>query len=365
MSVRTTYRCLIRPVVYAAPLFTTNVPARPDRDGGAKTSSKSASRVVWILFDEWDAALTFDGPEMGPRFTAVAEFCSTALSASAAQAPELHTLISVPALLTGRLLAGARPTGANDLSLTPVGGSPDLRFQQIPNVIRSLSERSIAVGIAGWALPYCRLFDGDLAACFSVPSDLNLRRDLSLLDLTVDNLAMAVVPESSLRSSIGWMPDKESHRVVNDAITPVAEQYAADPSLDFVFLHLPIPHLPVIYNRATGEEHADPFHADYADNLALVDRTLQRLKAAMQASGVWDDTAILLSSDHWYRKASHAPGQLFNRVPFLLKLKGQHSAARYEPRFNTIVTGGLLTAIVDGAVRRPEDAIRWLDAHRR
>jgi len=364
-SLRTIYLCLARPVVYAAPPRSGDVAGSSERPNrGALAHTNTASRVVWVLFDEWDGALTFDGADVAHRLPALADFRATSLDATAAQAPATHTVISVPALLTGRLLADASPADANDLWLRPLDGSGQSRFQQAPNLIRTLSNHGLAAGIAGWSLPYCRLFPNDLAACFSIPSDLNLRQDLGLYDLTVSNLAMAILPENNLRTVIKWMPDTENHRIIYDALTPISERYAADPSLDFVFLHLPIPHLPVIYNRATGEERADLFHADYADNLALVDRTVQRLKAAMVAGGVWDDTTVLLSSDHWFRKARHSPGQLFNRVPFLLKLKGQHSPARYQPRFNTIVTAGLLTAIVDGGVKQPEEAIRWLTEHR-
>ena len=58
---------------------------------------------------------------------------------------------------------------------------------------------------------------------------------------------------------------------------PQAEALIRDQSISFVFIHLPVPHPPGIYDRSTGRERAG---GTYIDNLALADRSLGELMAA-------------------------------------------------------------------------------------
>jgi hypothetical protein len=328
-------------------------------DGGQKTGA----RIVWIIFDEWDAALTFERRDPGLRLPAIDAFRSVALDASAAQPPGKDTLPSVPGLLLGQPVEAVRAVDIGDLAIRLAGASHEIRFQQLPNVIQRLAQRSLSIGVAGWYIPYCRLFDGLLSACTWSPAKEYLDLDRSLPGLVARQLTLLFLP-GVVRAKIGFMTEEEPHRKIYSAIEPSAERYAGNPALDFVFLHLPIPHEPVIFNMATGQLGADRIHPVYADNLALADQTLGRIRAAMEATGTWDDTTVLLSSDHWFRYTAHPASDRFNRVPFLLKLKGQHLGVRYDLPFNTVVTGSLLLSIVDGKVQTPEDAVRWLNEHR-
>jgi hypothetical protein len=96
----------------------------------------------------------------------------------------------------------------------------------------------------------------------------------------------------------------------------------------------------------------------------LVDRTVRELRRALEGAGEWGTTTILLSSDHPYR---HRPAldahPVGTKVPFLLKLAGQTAGASYDSRFNTVVTGDLLMAILRGELSSPEDVKVWLDGN--
>ena len=55
---------------------------------------------------------------------------------------------------------------------------------------------------------------------------------------------------------------------------PQAEALIRDQSIGFVFIHLPVPHPPGIYDRRPGHQRVT---GTYIDNLALADRTLAEL----------------------------------------------------------------------------------------
>jgi hypothetical protein len=106
----------------------------------------------------------------------------------------------------------------------------------------------------------------------------------------------------------------------------------------------------------------------------LVDRTLGELRRAMESAGVWDQTTVLVSSDHWWRiniwatehplteeEATITGGKMDYRVPFILKLKDQNEPIIYNPEFNTIITHDLFIALLHGELSKANEVVTWLD----
>ena len=147
-------------------------------------------------------------------------------------------------------------------------------------------------------------------------------------------------------------------------ILAAATEFAHDPRLGVVFIHFPIPHPPYFYNSRTGRfDLANaPVHG-YVDALALADRTLGELRRSMEAAGLWDRTAVLISADHGYRgDRSVDGGPIADRwVPFLLKLPGQHQPFEYRHQLETIRSAGLLLDILEGRITMPAGVANALD----
>ena len=142
-----------------------------------------------------------------------------------------------------------------------------------------------------------------------------------------------------------------------------AEAMAGNPELDFVFIHLPIPHAPYIFDRSSGRVQpcraSKPEH--YLDNLALADLSLDRLTRAIE--GCNRNSTVLVTSDHWWRHAAGYDGTIDRRVPVAIHFRGQEEGLRYSERLNTISLHDLCLAITDGEVTNPNDAERWLRKH--
>jgi arylsulfatase A-like enzyme len=108
-----------------------------------------------------------------------------------------------------------------------------------------------------------------------------------------------------------------------------------------------------------------------------VDRTFGDLRRAVEQAGLWDDTVVLVSSDHWWRTDIWPKDQSWteeeqaivsnsadHRVPFILKLKRQKEKVIYNTSFNTVLSQDLLLAALRGELSAPEDVTAWLDQHR-
>jgi hypothetical protein len=97
----------------------------------------------------------------------------------------------------------------------------------------------------------------------------------------------------------------------------------------------------------------------------------------MERAGLWEDTVVLVSSDHWWRIDIWPKNQSWTeeersvmseatdyRVPFILKLKGRKGSVVYQPYFNTVLSQDLLLALLRGELAAPPDVTAWLDRHR-
>ena len=144
---------------------------------------------------------------------------------------------------------------------------------------------------------------------------------------------------------------------------------------DLLFVHMPVPHPPWIYNRSTREVTAAEA-SGYLGNLALADIALGRLRKRLEETGAWDRTSIVISSDHWWRsdywrdripQTADQPVQaekVDHRVPFIIRLAGQKKMLTYDSPFNTVLTRGLIREVLSGKISQPDDVAMWLEAHR-
>lgn len=147
----------------------------------------------------------------------------------------------------------------------------------------------------------------------------------------------------------------------------------ADPRLNFLLLHLPIPHPTGIWDRRT--QRFVPRRSSYVDNLALADAWLGKLRAQMEARGEWDSATILLMGDHAWRTkllwdngpawsaddqaASHG-GAFDDRPAYIVKLPGQHAGAEIDTRFASGNTRALLDALLSGRIRDAAQLAAWV-----
>jgi arylsulfatase A-like enzyme len=263
-----------------------------------------------------------------------------ALTATNAFSPAQDTSVSVPSLLTGTQF---------HTSLYGV----DARS----TIFSDVRGRGGNAAVAGWYLPYCRVFAQDLSACSWYDNGNILNITGEGLGENVGNQLRSLF-ETSLFSPFGQsLTLKHAVRMVTD-IRRDAVKIAADPSFDLVFLHFPVPHAPHPYDRGKGTfTRANSGFEGYADSLALADVLLGEVRSAMGEG--WDSATVLVTSDHPYRQSRLFDGKDDPRVPFLLKLPGQNNSLVYEHPLHTLVTRTLLNAILRGEVATAGEAAGW------
>jgi hypothetical protein len=87
------------------------------------------------------------------------------------------------------------------------------------------------------------------------------------------------------------------------------------------------------------------------------------MRQAMESSGKWNKTWVIISADHSWQQSSLFDHQVDYRVPFVVKSPGANQAVSYSNKINTVLTRALIDAILRGNVTNQENLVSWLDAN--
>jgi len=285
----------------------------------------------------------------------------------------------------GRPVKAARPLDSDHLQLTFTDDDKSLWGEE-PSLFSRTAEAGWRVGIAGWYHPYCRIFGASLTECsweqgfaedsFNNPSPIEgsvkvLKRLSNLLSL---NGYFGIAPTLPFLST-DVTSIRQEQLTSYKSILRTALRMVTSADLDLVFVHWPIPHPFGIYD---GKTHAlgGVAESNYMDNLELVDETLVQLRQALETSGLWDSTSILVTSDHSFRRelwkefSSHENiARMLEtvnnfQVPFILKLAGKRLPTVYGNAFNLVLVHDLSLALLQGEVSTAAEFVRWMDHNR-
>lgn len=343
---------------------------------------RPSPRIIWMIFDELDYKVGFEQRPAGLELCEMDRFKCDSIFAANAYPPADYTLMSMPALISGRFVSATKPKDPSTLMVTYSDSAEPVSWGSQPSVFSKARELGVNSAIVGWYHPYCRIIGDQVVSCKSC----NTAR--SSLPVTSAGQFFTALRENALVPRVGlldtsaadqrrWREElTESYREILQA----SLEAVSNPEIGLLLLHFPVPHPPGIFNRASNEFDASG-NTSYLDDLKLVDNTLGELRRTMENAGLWEDAVVVLSSDHWWRgdlwrhlRDSRAKSwtaedeSVFSgvdeRVPFIVKVAGQHSSLNYTPEFNTVLTHDLFLALLNGNLSDAASVVDWLDTHR-
>jgi len=286
-------------------------------------------------------------------------------------------------------------TAPNELVLTFGDNGESMPWSSQSNVFSRAREMGFNTGLACWYHPYCRIIGSSLTQCSLETAGILFVVNNEIADLVSYSEEVSVA-RGMLRVARSVLLPKMIRVLIPQSEAKVWRNYsvqefsnihqrglemASDPELHLIMVHYPIPHPPGIYDR-----YNDGFSfnstSGYLDNLALADRVVKQLRQRMVDAGTWEDTTLLITSDHrmrvdrvwkdhpiWKPSFTKEDPLVSNlrsdkRVPFILKLAGESEGVVYEPAFNAVLSHDLILAILSGDVSEGADGVEWLDRHR-
>ncbi|GAC1415928.1 MAG: hypothetical protein NVSMB62_04690 [Acidobacteriaceae bacterium] len=343
----------------------------------AQAGTPSGPRVIWILLDELSYEQVY-----GHRFTGLALPEFDRLSAQSTLFTNVipaanFTDLAVPSMMTGVGAQEVRSSAdGNRIELETGHGTGWVRVRAEDTVFEDALRAGYRTAVAGWYNPYCRLLGPVLDRCvWEYRGDL-----ISGMNPHGGLLANMAGPIHALTDRLrspggqhgrhGALPrDLMPTRIADYRMLQAdSDQMLADPSLTFLYLHLPVPHPPAFYERRTGQFTGHT--GSYIDNLDLADKTLAHIRHKLEADGEWDSAAVLVMGDHSWRtsllwrddpswtdedEAASRGGQFDPRPAYILKLPHQHTPTHIDAPFSAVNTRALLDRILEGKLTSPDD----------
>jgi Sulfatase len=339
-------------------------------------------RVIWLILDELSYEQVYERRFPGLDLPAFDQLAAQSTVFTHAIPTGEHTSYIVPTLFTG--------TPANAVSISASGFLLGLKdpasgrwtsFDQHQTVFQDALNAGYSTGITGWYNPYCRILPAVLDHCFwtyseATPANLSPNRSIA---------AGLVRPFRSLRRGVqrlfGYgvaaptaeVRDLRQHSADYNALLAAGDDYLHDPSIDFLFLHMPMPHPYGFYDRKTRS--IATHHTSYIDNLALADAYLAHLRQILEQQHQWDGTTLVVMGDHSWRtsllwassegwtaedNAASRGGRFDDRPAVIVKLPNQQTPARIDQPWNAVETRAMMDVLLERRVRSPEDLQAWV-----
>ncbi len=315
-------------------------------------------RVIWIIYDELDQRLAFSSRPADCPLPELDRIRNENFQATNALSAGNATLISMPALISGRYVVTAKPASGRELNVTYAHASEPMGWSTQPSVFSDARELGYNTAVVGWYHPYTRLFASNLnfSAWYPYPPYQPARDETVLHSMTSQIWSLASAVQQRRMQIALYQESLDNARAL-----------VKDGRYGMVLLHLPGPHYPGIYDPAKGTFTLTSFShvGAYFQNLQLTDKTMGILRRDMEQSGQWDRSWVIISADHWWRESREYDGVLDRRVPFILKAPGNNNQPMvYGEPMNTVVTRDLIHAILRKEISTIPEVAAWLDAHK-
>jgi hypothetical protein len=341
--------------------------------------------VLWIVFDEMSYDQAFDSRAPGLALPNIDRFAAQATVFAHTKPAGLYTDIVLPSLMTGLSVDSVRSSADGHtlyLHLPPGPGVPASwrPFDARQAIFGDADTLGYHSAVVGWYNPYCRVLGSLLSDCFwTGQTDFTGMYPARNIHDNLFHLPMRLLREvpgflfSHHARAMNQANDAQLHINDYNQIYQRADAVLEQPSLDFVLLHLPIPHPNGIYDRAHGVLTTGK--STYLDNLALADRYLGHVREVLEQQHQWDSATVIIMGDHSWRTkllwtsdprwsaeeqaASHG-GKFDDRPFYALKLPKQTTPQRLDQPFSAVHTEALLDQLLRRKLATPEQLARWV-----
>ena len=333
----------------------------------------SHPRIIWILFDELSYDQTFDHPAPGINLANFDRLQSESVSFSNLEPAGIYTELIIPSLFLGRRVVHVRATVGGDLSYQDENRDGWISYDPDDTLFGVAQGYGLSTAVDGWYNPYCHLLAPVLNDCFWEPSatansqlaPFFASRNKSMVS-EAEVLPKLVFAKVTSRKPPNAGAHVQEYRDLMARTTALIE----DDKLDFIFLHLPVPHPPGIYDRS---RHMLRAGGTYLDNLVLADDTMGVLLREIEANDAAARTTIIVSSDHswriplwrpsaeWTREEESASRGRFDERPVLLiHFPAQHSANEVNESLPEMVEHDIIADMLRGRMNNVKELQAFL-----
>lgn len=302
----------------------------------------SEDRVVWVIFDELDRRFLFGERRSDFSYPAFDELREHSVHLSRAVPIGVNTITALPGYWIGERVERTIRRDDRQIELQIEGTEVSRSLDEFDHVFKAAWRQGARIGSTGFYHPYCRLFSQYMSACTEFFYHTVLHRQTNSVG---DSVRLSIAALTPLWRRLSVL------RIVEDSRLSMLEQ-VGDPELDFVAIHLMMPHMPAVYDPMADRLRMLPFGLDYPDNIAKADRLLAELVQQLRDSGTWDRTHLIVTSDHGasgMNIGKMEPGA----VPLLIRMAGQDAPISIDDEVDMVVIREIILGLLSGEIGTP------------
>ena len=363
-----------------------NLNPAPTLHQAQHASARHHPRIIWLVFDELSHQQLYERRFTGLELPAFDRLAAQSTVFTHAVPTGEYTRTILPSLFTGIPADGIDVSARGMLlGLRNSSAGKWTAFQQHQTVFQDAIDAGYTTGVAGWYNPYCRIMPEVLDHCFwtyreSTPANLSPNRSLAVN--LIRPFRYVWLDIKHLFGHGRGAPSDESrdirqHTTDYQRLYAAGDAYLADPTVDFLFLHMPIPHPFGFYDRAKKTFASK--HTSYIDSLALTDLYLAHVRQVLEERNEWDPATVVVMGDHSWRtsliwvdsmtwtdedQAASNGGEFDDRPAYIVKLPNQQIPARIDQTFSAIRTRAMLDALLKGQLLTPDDLQSWASSNK-
>jgi predicted secreted protein len=354
-------------------------PNTPNFDHTDTRPPRTEKRIVWILFDELSYRLAIEHTPEGTKFPNFQSFHSESISFGNLAPAGMYTDRVIPSILSGNRFDQIKSSLDGRLFYLDQRTGHWAAYDPEQSLFGLADRSGWNPAVAGWYNPYCRIFIHVLSRCSWKPLDGDVHLHESSEHPSVLSNALAV-PQHYLdralsHSGPGALPEDKLRRFLSyQAIMEDSAALIGDGQVRFIFIHIPVPHPPGIFDRRTHQFSAG---GSYLDNLVLADDALGQLLQEIGKTPWASETAVIVSSDHswrvplwrngpdWTSEDQTISGGDFDARPvFLVHYPGQTNGVEISAPESEMLEHDIVAAMLDQTLQNPDDLSRFVrDSH--
>ena len=272
--------------------------------------STSRPRLVWILFDELAYQPTFEARDASLHLPNFDRLRSESTLYTDMTPIAYRTTRAVPSLLLGRLVTDVTYT-ANNNYLVKIEEAPEWQvFDARDTLFGMATKQGLTTSVVGWYIAYCPVLAGIATDCYWANEDAQDRGPTSTGASYAENVwfPLRILAEQTLAPTRAWADiaawNAKGHAEAVRDLEQRALETVANSQADIIYLHLPVPHPPAVWDRRTWEY---ALGGSYLDSLDLSDRILGKILDELEAQPRWAETTLIVHGDHSWRTQMWRP----------------------------------------------------------
>lgn len=311
----------------------------------------SKQRVIWIIYDELDQGYVFDESKNNTlKLHNLLELYEKSFHASEAHAPTDRTVNSIFSYLIGLQVESVKPLSSTEAIIITPDTEEKLKPQE--TIFYDLYQQGYNIGIAGWHIPYCFIFEKYTSTCNQFGSSKYNYSSSQNFFTTVVTQLRSLLPN--------WA--SYQHKMLYEKFWSSTKNLIINKNLDLVYLHFPIPHFPKIYDTNKMKLYSALSDKEgYPANLTLVNESIREMTDILKKYNLYDESIILVTSDHW-RRTPESYKERHYRVPFFIKLRTNFQKPyEFKTKFSSILVHSIVPKLLNGELSTVEDISNFIN----